>query len=136
MAAERDRDKETGHFVKGNQARYKHGITPLERQGAAALDEEGEASLLEIEAHLDAPDGVREVLRRRCAMGLVILQTLETYIAEQIAEGVPMDKIPIALRWPGFQNSVVRALAALKKLEPEQETKNVTEILRGGNGED
>ncbi len=62
----------------------------------------------------------RNRLRHGQAQGLVILQVLETYVAQEMAAGVPLDELAILGRWPAFQNSTLRALQAVKAIAEEK----------------
>ncbi len=94
---------------------YKRALKPLEN-----WPESEQLLVTEVANELKTPDLIEEHLRYRVAQGLVILQVLETYVAQEVAAGVPLDELTILGRWPAFQNSALRALKAIQTVVDEK----------------
>lgn len=88
----------------------KHGVDSLNSNPLALWPEDERLVAVKIAEELKTPELVAEHERHRVARGIVILQTLEAYIAEQVKDGIPLNECPILLRWPGFQNTTIRGL--------------------------
>lgn len=117
-------------FQDGNQAAVTHGAYSLEMNGLEALEKAELLALVEIEGDLSTRQGRLETMRRRVAMGILVLQRVETYVAEKVAEGADLDKIAVFGRWPAYQNSLVRALQRLEQMGTPEDKSRIDELKR------
>ena len=99
--------------VKGGK-QVKHGVDSLQAAPLSEWPEDKRLVATEIAEELRIPELVEEHERQRVARGLVILQTLEAYIAEQVKAGMPLDEMAILKRWPAFQNATMRGLKQVR----------------------
>lgn len=123
-------------FEKGNKVAEKHNVFGLDLNPLAEWPEDKRLVATEIAEELSVPELVEEHERQRVARGLVILQVLERYVAKQVKDGIPLDECPILLRWPAFQNSVMRGLKQVRsRQDGKTPPKNVTEELTVTDGD-
>lgn len=108
----------------------KHGVDAFQARGEAAMTPEQRQTLREIEADLETSEGLITHLRKRVAMGLVIVSVIETYAKDQVNDGATPDQIPILKAWPAFQNSTIRALKQLMDTLPKAERDSYSEALQ------
>jgi len=94
---------------------YKRALNPIEN-----WPESEQLLVTEVANELQTPALIEEHLRYRVAQGLVILQVLEAYLAQQSAAGIPLDELTIMGRWPAFQNSVLRGLKQVQSVLAEK----------------
>ena len=97
-----------------------HGVRSMKDNPLSKWPEPERLLVTELADELRTPELVEEHMRFRAAQGLVILQVLETYVAQEMAAGVPLDELAILGRWPAFQNSTLRALQAVKAIADEK----------------
>lgn len=124
------RDPSEGEITPMPEPGLRHGADSILANGLEALDKAELITLLELEQDLSTPEGRRQLLRRRVAMGMAMLGRIEAYCAEQVARGTSLDKIPVLNRWPQFQNSTVRALNRLEDMGDPEDTSRVEELKR------
>ena len=105
--------------VKGLGRHQRHGVYSVRDQGEAALEKADRSLLMELEDQLASPDGIDELLRRRAALGIIMVTKVEQYVEAQIDSGVPLQDIPILKAWPAFQNAAGRALKAARDALPK-----------------
>ncbi len=106
-------------------AARKHGIYSMKDNTLAAWPETDRLLVTEIADELRTLELIEEHLRYRAARGLVILQVLEAYVAQEVKAGTPLDELDILGRWPSFQNSALRALKAVQVVVAEKPDANL-----------
>jgi len=107
--------------VRAGQASTKHGIYAIRDRGVAAMTPVQVQAMLALEDELKTSEGVVDAIRRQTATGLIMLRSLEYYVAEETQAGTPLEEIKIFQRWPSFSNSVSRLLALLLGVTPAEE---------------
>ena len=108
---------------KGNRT---HGAYALQDNSLAKWPAGEQLQVIETAEELALQGAVEEHLRYRVAMGMVILGCIETYIAQELAAGTPIEDLNILQAWPRFQNSALRGLAQVKTLlDDSPEPKNL-----------
>ena len=105
--------------VKGLGKYQRHGVYSIRDRGEAALEAPDRSLLMELEEELSSHEGINAQLRRRAALGIIMVTKIEQYIETEIESGVPPQDIPILGKWPAFQNAAGRALRAAKDTLPK-----------------
>ena len=110
------------HLTPEHQAMAsrKHGAYALQDKPLAKWPAGEQLQVIETAAELALQGAVEDHLRYRVAMGMVILGCIETYVAQELASGTPIEDLKILQAWPRFQNSTLRGLAQVKALLDEK----------------
>ncbi len=102
------------HQVAAGKGNKTHGVYSMRDAPLAEWPEAKQLLVTEVADELKVPELLDEHERCRVAMGLVILQTLESYVAKEVAAGVPLEELKVLHRWPQFQNATLRGLKQVR----------------------
>jgi hypothetical protein len=91
-------------------AARKHGVYPLKNNPLALWDGASRKLVEKLADELEDPLKARRRAHEHAAMGEVMLMLIMAYATEQNASGIPLDEIPILLKWGEFYRAYGKAL--------------------------
>jgi hypothetical protein len=97
----------------------RHGAYAFRDRGEAALEPSGRTRLAELREYVKDRGGVLELIQEKAADCVLIFEIVQSHVAREVKNGVPLDQIPALRSLPAFMNSMNRALTALITLMPK-----------------
>ncbi len=101
------------------QAPVKHGAYAFRDRGEQALEPSGRTRLAELREKVQDRQGVLNLLEEKAADAVLLFEIVQSYVAGEVKQGVPLGNIPAIKVLPAFFNSMERALLALNSLMPD-----------------
>jgi hypothetical protein len=112
-------DAEIEQRRQAGYSKKTHGAYAFQDRGEAALEPTGRTRLMELREHVRSRDGVLDLLQQKAADSVLIFELVQSYVAEEVREGKPLDEIKALKALPAFMNSMQRALTSLISLMPD-----------------
>ena len=102
------------------QAARTHGAYAFRDRGEAALEQSGRTRLSELREIVKERAGLMQIMAEKTADSILLFEIVQSYVAKEVKDGKPLDKIPVLKSLPAFMNSMQRAISALINLMPRE----------------
>jgi hypothetical protein len=113
-----------------NTNAIKHGAYSFRAHGESALSESGRSRLAELREQVQDRTGLLALMEEKAADAVLLFEIVQSYVAGQVKQGVPLGEIPALNRLPAFANSMQRALANLWAIMPNDNAMANEELIK------
>lgn len=102
-------------------AARKHGAYSFEQNGEKALDTGGRTRLAELREAVQDRGSLVDILGEKCADQILLFELIQSYVAQRVKAGTPLEEIPALKYLPQFANSMQRAIALMLANMPAED---------------
>jgi hypothetical protein len=103
---------------EGNTNAVKHGAYAFRDHGEQALEPSGRTRLAELREIVQDKQGLLELMQEKAADSVLLFEIVQSYVAREVKNGVPLAEIPALKTLPAFANTMQRSLANLWAIMP------------------